>query len=150
MSSKDRVILLAVDASEQADFAFKWYLNTIHRPENHLVLLHVPEILDGERNRMLYLTASAWEEALKKEQGKIKELEEKYNTKILENGISGTVKTEPGNKPGEIICKTAEDEKVTMIVMGTRGLGKMRRTIMGSVSDYVVHHAHCPVIVCRQ
>ena len=66
------------------------------------------------------------------------------------NQISGMVKTEPGSKPGEIICRVAEDEKVTMVVMGTRGLGKVRRTIMGSVSDFVVHHAHCPVIVCRQ
>ena len=36
-----------------------------------------------------------------------------------------------------------------MIVMGTRGLGTIRRTLMGSVSDYVVHHARIPVIVVR-
>ena len=52
-------------------------------------------------------------------------------------------------KPGEMICNTAHSEKCDYIVMGTRGLGKLRRTIMGSVSDYVVHHAHCPVIVAR-
>ena len=34
--------------------------------------------------------------------------------------------------------------------MGTRGLGTVRRTILGSVSDYVLHHAHCPVCICRQ
>ena len=55
-----------------------------------------------------------------------------------------------GAKPGEVIVKLADEEQATMIVMGTRGLGKVRRTIMGSVSDYVVHHAHCPVIVCRK
>lgn len=37
-----------------------------------------------------------------------------------------------------------------MIVTGTRGMGKVRRTILGSVSDYLVHHAHCPVVVCRR
>ncbi|KAK2190650.1 hypothetical protein NP493_72g03014 [Ridgeia piscesae] len=99
---------------------------------------------------MLYLTASAWDEAVKKEQLKVKEIEDKYNGKILEHGISGRVRTESGTKPGEILCKMAENENATLIVMGTRGLGKVRRTIMGSVSDYVVHHAHCPVIVCRQ
>ena len=36
-----------------------------------------------------------------------------------------------------------------MIVLGTRGQGTVRRTILGSVSDYVVHHAHVPVTVCR-
>ncbi len=36
---------------------------------------------------MMYLTSSAWEDALQKEKGKVKELEEKYHTKILENGV---------------------------------------------------------------
>ena len=36
---------------------------------------------------MLYLTSQAWEEAVKKEQAKVKELEEKFHTKILENGV---------------------------------------------------------------
>ena len=52
-------------------------------------------------------------------------------------------------KPGEFICSTAKTENASFVVMGTRGLGKLRRTIMGSVSDYVVHHAACPVLVCR-
>ena len=53
-------------------------------------------------------------------------------------------------KPGETIVKTATEANATMIVTGTRGLGKIRRTIMGSVSGYVVHHAHCPVLVFRK
>jgi len=50
-----------------------------------------------------------------------------------------------GKPAGEVICQVAKDEKVDLILMGTRGLGPVRRTIMGSVSDYVVHHAHIPV-----
>ena len=57
---------------------------------------------------------------------------------------------EGGMKPGNVLVQAAEDEKATMIVMGTRGMGTVRRTILGSVSDYVVHHAHCPVVVCRK
>lgn len=34
-----------------------------------------------------------------------------------------------------------------MIVMGSRGIGTIRRTFLGSVSDYCVHHAHIPVAV---
>lgn len=37
---------------------------------------------------MLYLSPSAWEEAVKKEQDKVKALEDKFNGKILENGVS--------------------------------------------------------------
>lgn len=151
MTAVETKVVLAVDASEQAEHAFNWYLETIHRPNNRVVLVHVPELLDHERNRLQHPTSASWEEALKKERAKVKELEDKYNTRILENGISGSIRTEgSGGKPGEAICRLAEEEKATMIVMGTRGLGKVRRTIMGSVSDYVVHHSHCPVIVCRQ
>lgn len=53
-------------------------------------------------------------------------------------------------KPGVLIVDVAKKESAAYVVMGTRGLGKIRRTIMGSVSDYVVHHCHCPVIVCRK
>ena len=49
---------------------------------------------------------------------------------------------------GEAIVNVAQEEHVSMIVMGTRGLGTLRRTILGSVSEYVLHHAHCPVAVC--
>lgn len=52
-------------------------------------------------------------------------------------------------KPGEMICKIAEEESATLIVTGGRGMGTLRRTILGSVSDYLLKHAHCPVIVCR-
>ncbi len=53
-------------------------------------------------------------------------------------------------RPGHHLVDKANDEKVDLIVMGTRGMGTIKRTIMGSVSDHVIHHAHCPVVVCRQ
>ena len=50
---------------------------------------------------------------------------------------------------GQAIVRAAETEGATCIVTGTRGLGKVRRTLLGSVSDYILHHAHVPVLVCR-
>ena len=37
-----------------------------------------------------------------------------------------------------------------LIVLGSRGRGGIRRALMGSVSDAVVRHAHCPVLVVRE
>jgi nucleotide-binding universal stress UspA family protein len=48
------------------------------------------------------------------------------------------------------ILALAEELGVGLIVMGSRGLGGVRRALMGSVSDSVVRHAHCPVLVVRQ
>lgn len=49
--------------------------------------------------------------------------------------------------PGEAICGMAKENNVSLIVLGTRGLNKLRRTFLGSVSDYVIHHSHRPVMV---
>jgi nucleotide-binding universal stress UspA family protein len=48
------------------------------------------------------------------------------------------------------IVALAEELGADLIVMGSRGLGGVRRALMGSVSDSVVRHAHCPVLVVRQ
>ena len=53
-------------------------------------------------------------------------------------------------QPGEAICEIAEERDVTLIVLGSRGLNKIRRTFLGSVSDYVIHHCKKPVLVVPQ
>lgn len=50
-------------------------------------------------------------------------------------------------KPGYVICKLAEDLKAEFIVLGQRGLGTLSRTLYGSTSDYVLHHAQVPVMI---
>ncbi len=52
-------------------------------------------------------------------------------------------------QPVNRIVETAKDLKADMIVIGSRGLGGFQRLLLGSVSDGVVHHAHCPVLIVR-
>ena len=49
--------------------------------------------------------------------------------------------------PGEGICKIAQENNPVMVVMGSRGLNLIRRTFMGSVSSYVLHHVDIPVVI---
>uniref|UniRef100_A0A1I8JPD6 Usp domain-containing protein n=1 Tax=Macrostomum lignano TaxID=282301 RepID=A0A1I8JPD6_9PLAT len=51
-------------------------------------------------------------------------------------------------EPGEAIVQAAEEHEADLVVMGSRGLGTLRRTFLGSVSDYVLHHAYRPVLIC--
>lgn len=53
---------------------------------------------------------------------------------------------ENGN-PGEAVCKVAKERNVDHVVMGSRGLGTVSRALVGSVSDYCLHHANVPVSV---
>ena len=62
--------------------------------------------------------------------------------------IEGDYLTMAG-RPGPAISKIADEFNADLVLVGTRGKGKVRRTILGSVSDYVVNHAPCPVITVR-
>src|SRR3712207_964607 len=51
--------------------------------------------------------------------------------------------------PDEEIVKLAEELGADLIVVGSRGLGSLKRVLMGSVSESVLHHAHASVLVAR-
>jgi nucleotide-binding universal stress UspA family protein len=74
---------------------------------------------------------------------------EKETSKILtEHPIHYEARREFGH-PVERIIAVAEDEKVDLIVLGSRGLGGFERFLLGSVSEGVLRHAHCPVLILR-
>ena len=47
------------------------------------------------------------------------------------------------------IVAAAEAERADLVIVGTRGLDRADRFLLGSVSDYVVYHSPCPVLVAR-
>jgi len=51
--------------------------------------------------------------------------------------------------PAEEIVDAAKEQGATLIVVGSRGRGGVRSALLGSVSDRVLHLAHCPVLVVR-
>jgi nucleotide-binding universal stress UspA family protein len=79
-----------------------------------------------------------------------------YSDKILANALS-----EIGNVPGEIryetlegpaaeaILAVADTREVDLIIMGTRGLGRLAGIVIGSQSQKVIAHAKCPVLLVR-
>ena len=52
-----------------------------------------------------------------------------------------------GLKPGPVIVQVANEVNASMIVAGSRGIGTLRRTLLGSVSDYIIHHSDKAVVV---
>lgn len=63
--------------------------------------------------------------------------------------MSARLRSCPG-KPCEVVCRIAQEENASFIVIGTRGSSSaLKRTVLGTVSDDIIRNAPCPVIVCR-
>ncbi|KAJ7391789.1 hypothetical protein OS493_016077 [Desmophyllum pertusum] len=86
------------------------------------------------------------EEGSAKHEQYIKDLEEKFKLKCETMKVPAKIIIQGGH-PGEHVCKTAKKEGAVLIVCGSRGMGTVRRTILGSTSDYIIHHAYIPVVV---
>jgi nucleotide-binding universal stress UspA family protein len=52
-------------------------------------------------------------------------------------------------KPYQVIADTARDQKAGLIVMGSHGRTGLKRLLMGSVTERVIGHAPCPVLVVK-
>lgn len=65
-----------------------------------------------------------------------------------EAGVEATYLIWEG-RPGDAIMAAAESEHVDLIVVGSHGRSAVGRFFLGSVSEYVVRHAHVPVLVVR-
>lgn len=79
----------------------------------------------------------------------VQEAVERRTGSVLEElDVKYSARREVGH-PVDGIVGVAARESVDLIVMGSRGLGGMQSFLLGSVSDRVLHHAHCPVLVVK-
>ncbi|KAL4225937.1 hypothetical protein ACF0H5_013925 [Mactra antiquata] len=151
---KNRVVAIGIDGSENSKYAFKFYVDHIRTANDKVYLIHAVEVNSVLHSTQWYSSPYAFDrevllKLLEEEKDKIKCKLEHFAVLLKEAGIDGTVKSIHAENPGIGICKAAEEISAAIIIVGTRGLSKLRRTFMGSVSDYVLHHAHVPVLVCR-
>ncbi len=66
--------------------------------------------------------------------------------KVLEVDAEPIVAT---GDPGSTICAVAAERQVDVVVLGSHGHGWLQRVLIGSVSNHVLQHAPCPVLVMR-
>ena len=136
-------ILLATDGSEEAELARTTAMDmaTSTDSELHVVTVapgypsydvRVPEIVEQLRKQAEKILDEQVEK-IERDGGKVAQ----KHLRIAERHRA------------QQIVRVAEEIGAGLIVMGSRGLGGVRRALMGSVSDSVVRHAHCPVLVVR-
>jgi nucleotide-binding universal stress UspA family protein len=149
MSVFPTTILLAIDGSDESKLAAQaaTELSRETGSEVHLVyVLPTPAQLIGHHLYTDEVRESLIGGAERDAETFLKEHAEKISS---DGGKVADTHLRSGD-PDKEILRTAEALGVGLIVLGSRGLGAVARMLIGSVSDSVVRHAHCPVFVVRK
>ncbi|XP_063716970.1 universal stress protein Sll1388-like isoform X2 [Symsagittifera roscoffensis] len=147
-----RKVLLPVDESDHSLRAVEWYFKFGKLPQDFVVLFHSVDtssiIPSSGYTWAGPLPMTAVEKMLKEKEQEVKELKLKYVNLLNVNHVQGEfLYSSAFNHAGEAIIDACEQRSIHYVIMGNRGMGAIRRTFLGSISDYVLHHAHIPVTI---
>jgi nucleotide-binding universal stress UspA family protein len=127
-------ILLATDGSKDAELAASTAIELANKTGSELHVVHIVDLVSS-----VVLDEADARELL---DALVKRLEDA-------GSVSAQAHLSEGVPAAEIVA-LGEDIDAGLIVVGSRGLGGVRRALMGSVSDTVTRHAHCAVLVVRR
>jgi len=151
-------ILLASDGSESAAHATEVAVELSKKTDSELHVLYVGEYSPA----LLYPQAADTSWVVQENLAPIQEEQGQQFEQVARQtldaevqqvrAVGGTVAQahlRTGTPDAEVV-NLAEVLGVGLVVVGSRGLGGIRRALMGRVSDSVLRHAHCPVLVVRK
>jgi len=150
-ASKVRLNFVCLDDSEFSETAFSWYVSNFHHAEDCVGLVHVHQIPSYTGMGLMTGGGPMTDEYHKIIQFSIrqaKSIQSKFETLCKEKNMKcHFYMADAHHSPGHVICELAKEKKADTITMGQRGLGTVSRALLGSTSDYVLHHSHIPVMV---
>ena len=142
-------ILLATDGSEEARQAAQAAAGLSKDTGSEVHVTYVLPSPRELRGHHLY-SREVMESVLEQAEGEANSFLEEQAKQIGESGGKVAETHLRAGEPDKEIVRLSEELGVGTIVMGSRVLGGLRRALMGSVSESVVRHAHCPVFVVRE
>ena len=130
-------IVVGVDGSETSRAALAWALDEARRRSALVEVVRAWSVPANES--FVPVPVEAFREAEDAAVGAMV-------TELLGEGAAPEVRRSTVyGAPGEVLVDAAEG--ADMVVVGSRGLGGFTGMLLGSVSQYVLHHASCPVVV---
>ncbi|KAK3018736.1 hypothetical protein RJ639_003030 [Escallonia herrerae] len=152
--TKKSKVMVAIDESECSHYALKWALENLGDSiaKSELVIFNAQSLADYS-----YITAASYGVTPPELIQNLQENQKKAALALLDRaknicsklGVVAETLTEVGD-PKETICQAVEKLDIQLLVLGSHGRGALKRAFLGSVSNYCVHNAKCPVLVVRK
>jgi nucleotide-binding universal stress UspA family protein len=148
-------VVLAIDGSEEASRAAEAAVELCEKTGSELHVVHVGEdfyltaVTDLDMVTQARVAQEYAESEANFEQIAREVLDAEVEKVEAAGGTVARAHLRVGRADAEIVG-LAEEIEAGLVVLGSRGLGGVKRALMGSVSYSVVRHAHCPVLVVRR
>lgn len=135
-------IILAYDGSEHSQRALKYAVALARQFESTLWIVHVfPKTLE-------LLSRDEYQSHISEREATGQEMLDEARAQIDDSSLDVREELLEGPE-AEAILMAAETRQADVIVMGTRGFSALQGLLLGSVSQKVIHHAQCAVLVTR-
>ncbi|CAG8550765.1 12472_t:CDS:2 [Ambispora gerdemannii] len=149
-----RVIVIAIDHSSHSQYAFDWATKNLLRKETDLVVLvnvrPITSIPGPYAIGAAYMDFSDVVLNIEEQhRANSHQLLQEYALKLKQQNFACKAIAMRGDARDEIVRKV-EEVCADSLVIGSRGLGALKRTILGSVSDYCSHICRCTVIIVKE
>ncbi|KAK2982302.1 hypothetical protein RJ640_014821 [Escallonia rubra] len=152
--AEKQVMVVGIDDSEHSFYALEWTLDHFFTPESKTLFKLVVVHARCSPMSVLGLAGPGSTDVLPLVEADLKRIAEKVNEKAQDLCSSKsvedvTVETIEGDARN-VMCEAAEKYHASVLVLGSHGYGAFKRAVLGSVSDYCSHHAHCSVMIVKK
>jgi nucleotide-binding universal stress UspA family protein len=153
-------ILVAIDNSDMSQLVLQEAESLATAMDANVMLLHVQSAFDDRYLNPVFLEPDTFYPSLHTEalQTYMKQWEELKQQRLdwlrslCEKVSSKGIKTEftlNFGEPSRMVCEVAKSWEADLIILGRRGHSGLSEIFMGSVSNYVLHHATCSVLTIQ-
>jgi nucleotide-binding universal stress UspA family protein len=144
MGQKYQHILVAVDGSTEAEWAFKKAIDIAKRNNAKLLLAHVIDTRS-------FLLIDSYDPEIADRANKLAiDFLEKYQKEALDAGVPHVqYEIEYGSPKVKIPKEIAKRNQIDLIMCGATGMNAVERFLIGSVSEHITRYASCDVLVVR-
>lgn len=139
-------ILFATDFSEISEYAFDYAYTLAKKLNSKLIIMHV--INEPVDLRGFYVPHISFESLEKEIEDAAVKMMEKFCSGRIED-LTGTETVIVSGIPYDEILAKADEEKVSLIVLGTHGRAGLDHLLFGSTAERVVRRSRCPVMTIR-
>ncbi|CAA6661994.1 unnamed protein product [Spirodela intermedia] len=148
-------IAVAVDESEESMYALEWCLRNVvsEKAQRTIILIYArppPPVytsLDGTGVMFGDDVITIMEKYSRELAESVKE----RSKKVYEDYPNVKVEMKVGTGDArDVICELLEKVGADLLVIGSHGYGFVKRTLLGSVSDYCARNAKCPVLIVKR